>query len=203
MERKIAWFISVVFHPIFVLFYAFLVVLYTENYFSLAFTSLGKLYFIIYIALLSVVFPLISLSMLKYFKFISSFEMKQRRERNLPIVMLGISYFIMFFFIQKLELNPIFTLIILAALMLCIVIFLINYFWKISIHTSIWGGFLGMLMAISINFNIDFFPIIIISILLAGFVGYARLKLKAHTPAQVYGGYIIGFLLLFLRFIYI
>jgi membrane-associated phospholipid phosphatase len=34
---------------------------------------------------------------------------------------------------------------------------------------------------------------LITGVLLSGFVGFARLKLKAHEPMQIYAGYLIGF----------
>ena len=34
--------------------------------------------------------------------------------------------------------------------------------------------------------------ILALVMLMAGIVGYARLKLNAHTPAQVYSGFLLG-----------
>jgi membrane-associated phospholipid phosphatase len=57
------------------------------------------------------------------------------------------------------------------------------------------GGITGAILAISYRLQSDiqlsFFSILLI----AGFVGYARLKLNAHTPAQVYTGFLVGFLI--------
>jgi membrane-associated phospholipid phosphatase len=42
---------------------------------------------------------------------------------------------------------------------------------------------------------------VILAALVCGLVGFARLKLKAHTPAQVYAGFFAGFLLMLVIFL--
>jgi membrane-associated phospholipid phosphatase len=54
------------------------------------------------------------------------------------------------------------------------------------------GGFTGMLIAISQILGAPILSIIIISILIAGLLGSSRLVLNAHTPLQVYTGFLIG-----------
>ncbi|MBK8663664.1 MAG: hypothetical protein IPN18_18460 [Ignavibacteriales bacterium] len=44
------------------------------------------------------------------------------------------------------------------------------------------------------NIEINLYLLILISIVIAGVVGSARLFLKAHTREQVYSGYLLGFL---------
>jgi len=38
-----------------------------------------------------------------------------------------------------------------------------------------------------------YFGLIALSLLISGMTGFARLKLKEHTPAQVYAGFLVGF----------
>jgi membrane-associated phospholipid phosphatase len=40
--------------------------------------------------------------------------------------------------------------------------------------------------------------LLVASLLLSGLVGVARLQLNAHTPAQVYSGFLFGFTVVFL-----
>jgi len=73
---------------------------------------------------------------------------------------------------------------------------IITAFWRISLHTIGMGGLLGFFLEMMLHmqgttiFTI-LFPFLVIA---AGLVGSARLYLQAHTPAQVYVGYVVGFL---------
>jgi len=43
--------------------------------------------------------------------------------------------------------------------------------------------------------------LIAVTILVSGLIGFARLKLQAHTPAQIYAGFILGFFTIFVLFL--
>jgi membrane-associated phospholipid phosphatase len=56
-------------------------------------------------------------------------------------------------------------------------------------------------MALGFRYQIVFIQVVIPLILIAGVVGYARLKLEAHSQSQVYLGFVTGFLTMFLIFV--
>ena len=70
--------------------------------------------------------------------------------------------------------------------------------WKISSHMIGIGGITGLIFALS--FRLQVLPIIyMISVfLISGLVGYSRLKLNAHNPAQLYSGYLMSFFITFM-----
>ena len=55
------------------------------------------------------------------------------------------------------------------------------------------GGVVGVLFGINILYG-GLLQAIIISLLLAGILGTARINEKAHNHKQVYAGFLIGFL---------
>lgn len=55
------------------------------------------------------------------------------------------------------------------------------------------GGLLGGLSGIAIRLNLDFTAMIIYGLIVSGLLGFARLKLNAHKPFQVYTGFLLGF----------
>ena len=71
----------------------------------------------------------------------------------------------------------------------------ITFFWRISLHTIGMGGIVGFFveMIISHSFHQSMMVVFMITVILAGLVGSARLYLGAHTSAQVYAGYAVGF----------
>jgi membrane-associated phospholipid phosphatase len=70
--------------------------------------------------------------------------------------------------------------------------------WRISSHMLGIGGIIGLIMATSIIYGADIILYLVISMLLAGFIGFSRLSLNAHTPAQVYTGLAVGILVVML-----
>jgi membrane-associated phospholipid phosphatase len=62
---------------------------------------------------------------------------------------------------------------------------------------------IAAIIGISFRLSIDLRFISMCSILIAGFVGFARLKLNAHSPSQVYTGFLLGFLVEFLLMIFL
>ncbi|MFM9027863.1 MAG: hypothetical protein ACKOQ6_07685, partial [Bacteroidota bacterium] len=75
---------------------------------------------------------------------------------------------------------------------------LINYFWKISIHMVGIGGALGLMFAVNSIIIIDLSMAIVLTTLVTGLLGTARLSLGAHDSWQVYAGFFTGFLSEFL-----
>jgi membrane-associated phospholipid phosphatase len=74
--------------------------------------------------------------------------------------------------------------------------FIINLRWKVSIHMLGMGGIVGTIIGLMLRYQVDALQLVMALILLSGIVGYARLKLDAHTPLQVYVGFTLGTLIL-------
>ena len=73
---------------------------------------------------------------------------------------------------------------------------IITFFWRISLHTIGMGGLLGFFTEMMITQAFDksiMIPVFMLTVIIAGLVGSARLYLEAHTPAQIYAGYAVGF----------
>ena len=59
------------------------------------------------------------------------------------------------------------------------------------------GGLMGLMFAYSLLFHVNLISVLILISLLGGILGWARLKREAHTPAQVYVGFVGGFFIVF------
>jgi membrane-associated phospholipid phosphatase len=69
---------------------------------------------------------------------------------------------------------------------------LVNLFYKISLHTLAWGAAAASLSGLSIKMMLGIPGIVAGTVLIAGLAAWARLKLNAHNPSQVYLGFIAG-----------
>ncbi len=82
----------------------------------------------------------------------------------------------------------------LAYLFVSVAVAINNLFWKISIHAA---GIAGPTTALVYVFGVSLIPLYI----LTATVFYVRMKLKAHTPAQLFGGVVIGIAITFLTYL--
>ncbi len=93
---------------------------------------------------------------------------------------------------NKLNLPTSYILFMLGALVSLCLAFVVNIFHKTSIHMVGVGGLLFavtlQLFSTTANWNYSFAIIIII----CGLVASSRLYLQAHTPSQVYSGFLLG-----------
>ena len=82
---------------------------------------------------------------------------------------------------------------ILSSLIAILVTMLITLRYKISIHMVGAGGLVALIGFLAFYLKVDLQFYLVISLVLAGITGTARLILKAHTPDQVYTGFLTGF----------
>lgn len=151
----------------------------------------------------TVLLPALNAFILLKMKRIQSLHMHTQSERVVPYFSTALYYFALFYLFNSVGFSSIVTLVVLGAGISILLTLLINYKWKISAHMIGIGGLCGALLAIIYKHNVESVWIFYSSVFVAGFVGSARLKLEAHSPAQVYSGFFLGFsieLLLLLLF---
>lgn len=198
MERKAAQIISYIFHPVLIPVYTLLVLLNNEMFYSSDIPVEGKLMLLALAVLTCVILPLFLMVIYQRLGWITSFYLENRKERKLPLLTMGFALLIMGIMLQRLQVATVFYLLFLASAVLTVVLLLISNFWKISLHTSAVSAMAGALFTLAIKAGVDFFWMIMLTVLVAGVTGYARLKLKTHNAAQVYTGYAVGFSVFFL-----
>jgi membrane-associated phospholipid phosphatase len=126
---------------------------------------------------------------------ISSLEMPKREERYAPFLITLVCYAAVIAFAWKLPVPRLFIFLVGGGFMAILWSFVINLKWKISIHMTGIGGLMGIIYGIAHKFRME--PVLILTAIsvVAGLLGTSRMILKAHTPAQVYVGFLSGFLL--------
>lgn len=136
--------------------------------------------------------PLLNALLLLKMKQINSLSMETKEERKIPYLIAAIFYLGEYYFLVKADFPGIIQGLMIGATLLVVSVLLINIFWKISAHMVGIGGLCGMILAISYRLQINLPFVLIILFLLAGLMGFARLRLSAHNPAQVYAGFLLG-----------
>ncbi|MBU0486736.1 MAG: hypothetical protein KKA07_08280 [Bacteroidetes bacterium] len=198
MEKKIAHVISGLLHPMVMPFFTLLIIISLNTYISFVLTPAGKRILLGLVFTTTFMLPMSLIVLLSKKSLLKSLEMSERQERTIPYLITAIFYYVTFEMLKKFYLPDIIYSILLGAAFTAVVALFINLKWKISAHMIGIGGLIGALAALSRILMLDIHHWIMFLILIAGIIGSARLLLKAHTPMQIYAGFLTGFCLMLL-----
>lgn len=138
--------------------------------------------------------PLLSISMLKFSGSISSFKLENREERIMPFSFVSIFYGLTtYLFVFKIQVNEIIALLLVATTILVIVLTIMTFWVKVSIHAAGISGVVGFFLVFGLKFpdSIALYPLLILMIC-SGMVMSARLQLNAHSPKEILAGMCTG-----------
>jgi membrane-associated phospholipid phosphatase len=183
-SARAASIISLVSNPAVVAAFAFLTLLYAYNIASPPFVGISLTF--------GTFIPLLIIYLLSRRGLISDFFVSEREERAKPFTGAIASYLV-----GSLALLLVGAPIIVTALMLCyagntLVMMLITRVWKISVHAS---GIAGPTTALIISLGT--WASVFFALLLP--VGWARMKLGAHTPTQMVAGALVTIVITWLQ----
>ncbi len=189
--------ISVVFHPLLLATYMFLLFTHTL---PVAFDPIkedGVWNFIFLIFCVTFILPVLNIGIFKTFGTIKSLSMESRQERVLPFVFITILYCVvtyLFYSRTPVSLQDNFLKFLLIIDTLVIVSTCITLFYKVSVHSLAVWGLIGIFFPLNKVSETDslFYPTLA-TIVLAGIIMSARLKLNVHTPREVLIGGMAGF----------
>lgn len=195
--RHLAMFISYLFHPLLGPTYGVLMLLNIMSY-KTGISHINWLVVLAFVFIFTFIFPVLIISILKLTNRISDFHLNDREERRIPFAIVAVCYTALYMIINYTLGTSFFSLMFLALSSSVVLSLAFNAFYKISIHAISAGGLVALCMAFMPYFYFDGRYFLLVLILLAGVIGAARLWLKAHTPGQVYSGYIVGFFTVYL-----
>jgi hypothetical protein len=82
---------------------------------------------------------------------------------------------------------------IVATAFLSLIVTVINFWWKISLHSVGAGALIGLVLILSLKMLTPLDGYLISAIIAGGFILSSRLKLNLHNPKQVWFGLLAGF----------
>ena len=188
---KLAKFFSYLLHPAFMPLIGLFIIFNSGIYSTNVPWEVEKYSYLI-VALFSILLPFSILPVFFYWKLISNFEIKARRERILPLTITAFCLVFLHFFISRIIPIKIITSYTFAIASLAILLLLINMFYKISMHLMGIGGITGLIIALTVIYDIPSFSIFLLVILTSGIIASSRLALSAHSSGQLTIGYAVG-----------
>lgn len=130
--------------------------------------------------------------------YVQTLHLTTLTDRRLPFFLTALIYtFLTFLFAFRMEListvAPEIAVLLGSISLSILLVGIISLYWQISAHSVGMSGVVGILAGIMLKFSqTELFMPLLLSVLLTGFVGSARLKLNAHTPAQIGVGVVLG-----------
>jgi hypothetical protein len=198
--KTLAKIISMVFHPLLMPLYGMIIIFSAPTLLGYLPFNLKKL--LILIMLVNNV--LLPLSLFPFFihrNIISSWTLSERKERNIPLVIITLLYCVTSYIVFKFPIPLFLKSFIYSAAFLSVIVTIINLWWKISLHSVGAGALIGLVLSFSFKMLTPLEWYLVTSVIIGGFVLASRLKLNLHSPMQVWTGLVTGFLGLFLSMI--
>lgn len=190
---RVAQWISILFHPIFTIVAMLGFVLFQKNtYVYYTISPLGKWFFLGTAFTLTVLAPVVSVAYLYYSKQISSMYLPERKERIVPLTITAAYTVGLYYLFSSFQLPQIVLAVVAVGVVGVLLSLLITLVWKISGHMMAVGGFGGVVLAWSETVHPIHEWSIALFFLLMGIIGWARLKMEAHTLEQVLVGWFLG-----------
>ncbi len=195
--RRFAVIVSAVFHPMLMpLACVFVAWKFDWYVYGRTTEEMIRMVFLI-IALSTIAFPAINVLLLRWYGVLSSLETPLRKERHAPFFSMFFFFALGYYMLRKAILPPAIYSIMLGCILALILLSLINLKWKISAHSAGIAGLAGTVFGLFRIHSFGNTGLMAIILLALGLVLTARLILKAHNPAQVYAGGVVGFISLY------
>ena len=195
MPVKLAKIISIIFHPILLPTFGFLL-LFASGFYNSMLTTEAKRYILLVIFFSTATLPMLSIAVLA-FNPNFNFLMPSSNDRIVPLLFTSVFYYIGFVLLGQIHFLPVFKLFMIASVLLIIMLLLVSFKWKISIHMAAIGAVTAMFLALSFRAGVNPKSAIIILILISGLIGTAHLILDKSNILQLAAGYFLGFAILY------
>jgi hypothetical protein len=183
--------VSAVFHPLLMLIYGMLIMFYAPTILGYLPNSVKKILFFI-ILINNILIPLSLLPYLRYRNIITSWSISERKERVLPLIISSLFYSVTVYILYKFHIPVFIKSFVMASALIVITMTIINFWWKISIHSVAAGALLALVLALSYKMRTPLLLLMITVIFSAGLVMTSRLYLNSHRPAGVWAGFFLG-----------
>jgi hypothetical protein len=184
--------IGIAFHPLLMPVYGMIIIFSAPTLYGYLPFNVKKL--LLLIMLVNNV--LLPFSLLPFFyqrKIITSWTLNERKERVIPMIITTILYGTTSYIVFKFPIPLFFKSFIFSTAFLSLLVTLINFRWKISLHSAGAGALVGLVLTLSFKMLTPLDWYLISTIIAAGLVLASRMKLNLHNPQQVWIGLLTGF----------
>ena len=190
--KKVAPFISYLFHPLIMPSLGLLIIFNSGTYLALLDPAVKRAIMFV-MALGTLVFPLMMLPLLQYRNLVlKNGQVSTRGERLIPQIIILALYIITFVYFKRLPLSKVIHAYVLSVNAVFLVLVLVNLKFRVSMHTAALGGLTGLIIALIYLYQTPLQGFLMLSLLAAGLTGSSRLAMGAHW-SELLSGFFLGF----------
>jgi len=183
--------VSVLFHPLLIPVYGVVIIFSAPTLFGYLPFTVKKVIFSVMV-INNVIIPLSLIPYFRYRKLISSWTIDDRRERIIPLLTSSFFYSVTVFIILRFHIPSFLKSYVMAVAFLAIAVTVINFWWKISIHSVGAGAMIFLIVSLSVRMQTQLTWLLIASVIAGGLVMSSRLYLHSHSPREVWSGFLLG-----------
>lgn len=184
--------ISVFFHPLLMPVYALLIIFSPSLLYSFM-PAVQKKIMLLIVITNNVMLPFLLIPYLKWRKMISTWTIDERSERIIPLAITSFFYFVTVYVVMRFNIPVFIKAFFLSAALISFAVTVINFWFKISIHSTGAGALTAFIFLLSFKMHTPLTPFLISAIVASGLIMSARLRLNSHTPREVWFGFLTGF----------
>lgn len=193
MGERTARFVSGFFHPL-LLPLATVVVLFLTD--PLLRAMPGAFGYLAIVLAVNTVAPALSILLLHRRRLVSDLDVTRRQERAVPFALVGLYYGLTFGVVYEAagdRMPAVYLALLLGLLAVLAVAWLITFRFKISMHATAASGAAGAFFAVQFVHQEPAPGVVCLALLVAGLVGWSRIRLRRHAPSEVFAGLVMGF----------
>lgn len=188
---RLAQIISIVFHPVFMPLLGLLIIFSAPT--LLSFSPLKIKYLTSLVVIVNNIILPLSIALILYSRgVIKSFYAHQKHERTILLTITLVLYFITTLFLVKMPVPNLIKAYFVATTVITFVTILINFFWRLSLHSVAVGGILTLVCFMAYLFEVPVTIYLAGMVFLSGLVMFARLYNHDHEPDEVWTGFFTG-----------
>lgn len=196
-EERISRILSIVLHPVIVPTLILVYILFSPGMISAVVPEKYRWLLTALIGILTIAIPLIIIFGLRWMNVIGGDHIPAKTSRNYTYIIILICLFFSWRMLNQMGFNNSISVSMLGCIVALFLVSAINLGWNISAYGAGWGCFSGAvaaLLSLGITSGIGVF---LVTILLFGIAGTSAIMQKRNTPSQVYAGFVLGFVVMF------
>ena len=158
----------------------------------------GVMIYVATVLLINALAPAVSIFMLHRRGVLSDLEVSERKERKWPFLIVLFYQVLGYFALTRpgVYLPPEVLGLVVAMMAALVVAIFVNRHFKMSMHLLANGGAFGAVWSFNHLHGLGLESWLPLGFLLAGAVGWSRMRLGVHTPKELALGFLVGFTLM-------
>jgi len=190
--KKLAPFISYLFHPLIMPSLGLLIMLNSGSYLALM-DSAAKRAIVFVMALGTLIFPLMMLPVIQYRNLVlRNGQESSRGEKLVPQIIILVLYIITFVYFRQLPVNKMIHAYVLSVMLTLFILVIVNLRIRVSMQMAALGGISGLIIALIYLFQTPLQGFLILGFISAGITGTSRMAMGDRW-GELASGFLLGF----------